>query len=51
MSLLVFITENCKADAQRHSLLDELERFKRRIEVTYLDILRLGLSRDLKFLK
>ncbi|MGE0884279.1 MAG: hypothetical protein AB7P14_12100 [Blastocatellales bacterium] len=34
MALFVFVTENCKDDANTHGLLDEVERFKERVEST-----------------
>lgn len=34
MALFVFITENCRNDAYTHGLLDEVERFKERVEST-----------------
>lgn len=34
MALFVYITENCKDDANTHGLLDEIERFKERVEST-----------------
>jgi len=32
MAILVYVTENCREEAQRHALQDELERFKDRVE-------------------
>lgn len=34
MALFVFVAENCRNDAHTHSLLDEVERFKERVEIT-----------------
>ena len=34
MTLFVHITENCYADAQEHSLTEDVERFKERVEQT-----------------
>lgn len=34
MSLLVLVTDNCKQEATKHNLLQELDRFKERVEQT-----------------
>lgn len=34
MSLLVFVTESCRDDARQHTLLNELEKFRERVETT-----------------